>query len=202
MHQNLIKVSTRNILLLIMMVVLGSCAKTRYKYSGASIPQTVTNLKSLEGYYENCPFDDTGSSKWNVPLWLLAANRDPQRQRKGEDSASYNQRQRDVYVKGNYQVQLEVMSERKLRARLYYKGSALGKPRIIRGRVKNGCFRRRKLIVYPLFPLLYGYDAETSEIYLTDQGIIVAEKAKNWGAFIGFGGSHNSLVHREYMRLK
>src|SRR5690349_19698275 len=74
MRQNSFKTNTVKLLLLLIVVVLGSCAKIGYKYSGTKIPLTKTSIEKLNGHYENWPSGDPIDNSGPLDLWSVAAD--------------------------------------------------------------------------------------------------------------------------------
>jgi hypothetical protein len=170
--------------LLILCLVLTSCAVTKDAPQRQMVKVEKRDFKKLNAQFSNFPTNATGVIKRDFV------------------SSSFKERTFWDQIAGNtvagtiddykrQTVTLEFLSNKKAIAKLWDNGE-LKRTKKIRGRIKDdGYFYRRPFfIVMPTVPLVFGYSTRRYRIGLTSDSIVVDSKWDYW-AFAIFAGSYS-----------
>lgn len=104
-------------------------------------------------------------------------------------------------VASDYLVQLEPINKNTIHLNLI-EDSKIIKTRKIKGRYEDGYFYiRRKFIVVPFFPLLFGYRVQRQRIGLENGHLVVDLRRNIWMSFLVAGRSENSQQEARYRKI-
>lgn len=102
--------------------------------------------------------------------------------------------------KSEQTISLKFINKRKLQLALY-KNESLVKQKNIRGKIKDGYFYKRPIfILYPLVPILFGYQTHRSRFGLIGKNLILDKKEHYWVCSFGFGETSNYQVTGTFER--
>ena len=91
-------------------------------------------------------------------------------------------------------IRLKFINQRKLQLALYENGRLI-KQKNIKGKLKDGYFYRRPFfILYPIVPIIFGYDTQQYRFGLIDTNLILDRKEHYWVCSFGFGEASNKQV--------
>ena len=126
---------------IIILVFFCRCATLQKPSAEIIIPLTKENINRISGYYENVPKNDS-TFNWLNFLWNQIKYR-----------GVYYDKETALHTK----VHIQVINKKRIDFQLF-EGDKLVKQKIIKGRIKNGFFYKRPiLIIYPFIPLVFGY---------------------------------------------
>ena len=170
---------------IIILLFFCSCA-TLQKPSGEKlISLSKENITRISGDYENVAKNDS-IFNWMDLLWNQLKYR-----------GVYYEKEKAL----NTKVHIQVINEKRLEFQLF-EGDKLVKQRIVKGKIKNGFFYKRPiLIIYPFIPLVFGYHTEAHRIGLVGNELVVYSKWNLWG-FALVAGSEFKNESKIYYKKK
>ena len=140
-----------------------------------------TSTLSLEGTYSNATSDfeiteyrgESHMNSENTYLWRLFK--------------TFPKKSTDE-IKQNSSVKIKSLSQKTAQISLIY-GDSIMDVRKVRGKIKAGYFYpRRQWVVFPFFPLAFGYHNTRMRLTTNASGELIIEKAWNKWAFAVFAG--------------
>jgi hypothetical protein len=179
--------------LFILTIIISRCALPDHltRTSDQNPVLTKETLSSYSGRYSNTPDNVIGVSESHEgPLERLTL--ESALSKYGHNSANqYN----------NGQVQLDFKSERELIVSVSYDGR-ISDRFIVRGRVKNGYFYRKKyFLLAPFIPIYFGYSFGHYRIRFTEDHILIDNRSKYWLFFFVAGGSRTLNSTSQFRRI-
>lgn len=175
-------------------LLVTSCATIKNDPKRALSKLEKTDFKKLEGQFSNYPT----TSEINIEREMFSSNYTQLTLWSQFDEYQY----KDSIERLKEQiVTLDFISSRKAVAKLWDSGELI-KTKKVKGRIKNGYFYyRNHFIVFPLFPIVFGYDTYRYRIGLTTKDSIVIDNKWNyWGFAIIAGGFSKGQTSAEFGR--
>jgi hypothetical protein len=175
-------------------LLVTSCATIKNDPKRAFIKLEKTDFKKLDGQFSNYPttlernIDREMSSPNYTPLTLWS------------QLDEYQYKDSIVTLKEQI-VTLDFVSSRKAVAKLW-DSEELIKTKKVKGKIRNGYFYyRNHFMVFPLFPIIFGYNTYQYRIGLTTKdSIVIDHKWNNWGFAISAGGFSKGQTSAEFGR--
>ena len=100
-----------------------------------------------------------------------------------------------------YLVQIEAVNKNTIHLNLI-ENSKVIKIKKVKGKYINGYFyTRKKLIIAPFFPVLFGYRVQRERVGLEDDQLIVDVRNNVWVSFLIAGRAENSQHEAKYKRI-
>ncbi|HRW63114.1 MAG TPA: hypothetical protein P5132_06480 [Bacteroidales bacterium] len=175
----------RNILrLFLVSLIIHSCASLTAPLNENRVEISKSSFKKFNGTYQNFSIDST---KRRIPsLWMILGI--------------------ENYSKPGWRetiVELEFINKNTAKAKLIGKNGKVLKRKRIYGRINNGYFYvRRKFLLVPFAPLVFGYINEKSRFCLVDNYLHIESSWNIWGFAVVAGTDEKEQISFRCEKLK
>jgi hypothetical protein len=173
-------------------LLVTSCATIKNDPKRALSKLEKTDFKKLEGQFSNTPT----TSERNIEREMFSPN-----YTQLTLWSQFDDQYKDSTERLKGVVTLDFISSKRAVAKLW-DGGELIKTKEVKGKIKNGYFYYcNYFMVFPLFPIIFGYDTHKYRIGLTTKDSIVIDNKWNyWGFAISAGGFSKGQTSAEFGR--